>query len=112
MRSNPVLRRFLAALIASAALVGLVRLALTLASRFGHRGEPVGEGAVRPGTPGVRHVSRRSRNVELARLGGRVGRTYASTGARKLFASAERSAAIDQERELRTAGTSPPAWER
>jgi predicted unusual protein kinase regulating ubiquinone biosynthesis (AarF/ABC1/UbiB family) len=52
---------------------------------------------------GVSHASRRSRNVELSRLGGRVGLTYASTAARKLFASAERAEALDRERELRTA---------
>jgi predicted unusual protein kinase regulating ubiquinone biosynthesis (AarF/ABC1/UbiB family) len=54
-------------------------------------------------TGGLRHGSRRARNAELARLGARVGRTYASTGARKLFASAERAEALDRERELRTA---------
>ena len=51
----------------------------------------------------LRYASRRSRNLEVARLGGRVGRTYASTAARKLFASTERSEALDHERELRTA---------
>ena len=48
-------------------------------------------------------ASRRARNAELARLGARVGRTYASTAARKVFASAERAAELDRERELRTA---------
>ena len=56
-----------------------------------------------PASHGIRHASRRARNAELARLGGRLGRTYASTGARKLFASAERAQALDRERELRTA---------
>ncbi|HET9602446.1 MAG TPA: hypothetical protein VFP08_12690, partial [Acidimicrobiales bacterium] len=51
----------------------------------------------------LRYASRRARNLEVARLGGRVGRTYASTAARKLFASSERSGALDHERELRTA---------
>jgi predicted unusual protein kinase regulating ubiquinone biosynthesis (AarF/ABC1/UbiB family) len=52
---------------------------------------------------GLRHGSRRARNAQLARLGARVGRTYASTAARKAFASAERAEALDRERELRTA---------
>ena len=39
----------------------------------------------------------------MARLGARVSRTYATTSARKLFASAERAEALDRERELRTA---------
>jgi predicted unusual protein kinase regulating ubiquinone biosynthesis (AarF/ABC1/UbiB family) len=55
------------------------------------------------GPAGLRHGSRRARNTELARLGARVGRTYASTAARKAFASAERAEALDRERELRTA---------
>jgi predicted unusual protein kinase regulating ubiquinone biosynthesis (AarF/ABC1/UbiB family) len=47
--------------------------------------------------------SRWARNAQLARLGTRVGATYASTAARKVFASAERRVALDHERELRTA---------
>jgi predicted unusual protein kinase regulating ubiquinone biosynthesis (AarF/ABC1/UbiB family) len=52
---------------------------------------------------GVRHARRRTRNVEMARLGARLGRTYASTAARKTFASAARAEELDRERELRTA---------
>ena len=54
-------------------------------------------------------AARRSRNVrvrrnlDIARLGARVGTTYASTSARKVFATAERRIELDQERELRTA---------
>lgn len=47
--------------------------------------------------------SRWARNTQLARLGTRVGATYASTAAKKVFASAERRVALDAERELRTA---------
>ncbi|HEY5874041.1 MAG TPA: hypothetical protein VIT64_02020, partial [Ilumatobacteraceae bacterium] len=47
--------------------------------------------------------SRFGRNVQLARLGANVGTVYASTSARKAFASAERRDALDRERELRTA---------
>ena len=84
-----VVRRTVAA---SAVVALLVGLAMTLRSRRAGRG-----------SPGVRHASRRARNTQLARLGGRVGRTYASTAARKVFASAERSEALDRQRELRTA---------
>ncbi|MEI7547095.1 MAG: AarF/UbiB family protein, partial [Actinomycetota bacterium] len=48
-------------------------------------------------------TSRSQRNVDVARLGATVGRHYATTAARKLFASAERRIELDQERELRTA---------
>jgi predicted unusual protein kinase regulating ubiquinone biosynthesis (AarF/ABC1/UbiB family) len=43
------------------------------------------------------------RNARLARLGARVGRTFASTAARKTFASAERREQLDREREFVTA---------
>jgi predicted unusual protein kinase regulating ubiquinone biosynthesis (AarF/ABC1/UbiB family) len=46
---------------------------------------------------------RLSRNLDLARLGAQVGGTYASTAARKVFASAERRIELDAERELKTA---------
>ena len=47
--------------------------------------------------------SRTSRNLELARLGATVGSSYASTAARKVFASAERRDELDHEHELKTA---------
>ncbi len=47
--------------------------------------------------------SRAGRNARLARMGARVGATYASTAARKTFASAERRVELDRDRELRTA---------
>jgi predicted unusual protein kinase regulating ubiquinone biosynthesis (AarF/ABC1/UbiB family) len=43
------------------------------------------------------------RNLSLASLGAQVGGTYASTAARKVFASAERRVELDAERELKTA---------
>jgi len=46
---------------------------------------------------------RLGRNTEIARLGARVGATYASTAARKIFVSAERKQELDRERELKTA---------
>ncbi len=48
-------------------------------------------------------ASRSQRNVDVARLGATVGRHYATTSARKLFASAERRIELDKERELKTA---------
>jgi len=50
-----------------------------------------------------RHDVRLQRNVDLASLGLKVGGTYASTAARKVFASAERRIELDAERELKTA---------
>ena len=60
-----------------------------------------------PNSPSIaqpigRH-SRTGRNAQLATLGLQVGATYASTSARKLFASAERRVELDRERELKTA---------
>ena len=50
-----------------------------------------------------RHDVRLQRNVDLASLGLKVGGTYASTAARKVFADAERRIELDAERELKTA---------
>ena len=47
--------------------------------------------------------TRAARNLEIARLGASVGSSYATTAARKVFASAERREALDRERELKTA---------
>ncbi len=46
---------------------------------------------------------RSQRNADLVKLGATVGANYASTAARKLFATAERRVELDRERELRTA---------
>lgn len=43
------------------------------------------------------------RNARLARMGAKVGSTYASTAARKTFASTERRIELDREREFTTA---------
>ena len=50
-----------------------------------------------------RHNVRLQRNFDVARLGLQVGSTFASTAARKVFASAERRLELDHERELKTA---------
>jgi len=51
----------------------------------------------------VSRTSRTGRNAAVARLGITVGTTYASTEARKVFASAARRAELDDARRLRTA---------
>ena len=51
----------------------------------------------------IRKGSFLARNGELARLGLKVGGTYASASARKVFASAERRVEIDHETELKSA---------
>jgi len=51
----------------------------------------------------VRRNVRGRRNLDIAALGLQVGGTYASTAARKLFASTERRVELDRARELRTA---------
>ncbi len=43
------------------------------------------------------------RNARLARMGAKVGGTYATTAARKTFASTERRDELDREREFKTA---------
>ena len=44
-----------------------------------------------------------SRSAKVARIGAKVGGTYASTSARKVFASAERRIELDQQRQMTTA---------
>ncbi len=51
----------------------------------------------------VRRTVRGRRNIDIAALGMQVGGTYATTAARKLFASTERRVELDRARELRTA---------
>jgi predicted unusual protein kinase regulating ubiquinone biosynthesis (AarF/ABC1/UbiB family) len=51
----------------------------------------------------INRTSRAGRNLELARLGVAVGSTYASTNARKVFASADRRAELDAAARLRSA---------
>jgi predicted unusual protein kinase regulating ubiquinone biosynthesis (AarF/ABC1/UbiB family) len=57
----------------------------------------------RSGQRPVSRTSRPARNLQLARIGLDVGSTYASSSARKLFASAQRRVELDAERQLRTA---------
>jgi predicted unusual protein kinase regulating ubiquinone biosynthesis (AarF/ABC1/UbiB family) len=51
----------------------------------------------------VRARTRNQRRAELARLGGRTGADFALHRARRVFASAERQAQLDEQFELRTA---------
>ncbi len=54
-------------------------------------------------TTALRARTRSQRRAELARLGGRAGAGFAVHRARRVFASAERQAELDQQFELRTA---------
>ena len=68
----------------------------------------VGAAAVAAGAVVLRRersalTSRFGRNLEMARIGGRVGRRQALHRARRAFASGERRQALDRENELRTA---------
>jgi predicted unusual protein kinase regulating ubiquinone biosynthesis (AarF/ABC1/UbiB family) len=54
-------------------------------------------------TGGVLRRNRAGRNAEVARLGAKVGTTYATTAARKVFASAERREELDRSREMQNA---------
>ena len=76
------------AVVAAAALAGVAAVALARCAST----PTTGLGAGRLG-----------RNARLARLGATVGGTYATTAARKTFASAERRAELDRSREMATA---------
>ena len=82
------MRRRIALLVA--ALTALGAAAAILARRARPNGHAV-------------HRSRWGRNTRLARLGARVGTDYATTAARKTFASASRRDELDRHRELRSA---------
>ncbi|MEO5898585.1 MAG: AarF/ABC1/UbiB kinase family protein, partial [Ilumatobacteraceae bacterium] len=79
--------------VAGAALA-VVALATTAGLALRRRRARVGH-ALRTG--------RAQRNTDLVRLGASVGGSYASTAARKVFATAERRIELDKELELRTA---------
>ncbi len=51
----------------------------------------------------IKRGSMLTRNTELVRLGAKVGATYASASARKVFSSTERRVEIDHQTELKTA---------
>ena len=80
------LRRLIAPIGLVAAVVALRRNRQAIGDRLNHL-----------------RTSRAQRNSDLVRLGASVGTTYATTAARKLFATAERRIELDRERELRTA---------
>ncbi|HEX5945549.1 MAG TPA: AarF/ABC1/UbiB kinase family protein [Acidimicrobiales bacterium] len=85
----------LAAGIAAAAAVAVVRRRTSTGKGSGGDGDAHG-GA-------LRHRTRNQRRTELARIGGRAGAGFAVHRARRVFASAERQAELDQQFELRTA---------
>ena len=73
------------------AVAGAVVVGLVVAFRRTRLGGP------------INRTTRAGRNLELARLGVAVGSTYATSNARKLFASAERRAELSDAARLRTA---------
>ena len=85
----------LAAGVAAAAAVAVVRRRTSTGKGSGGDGDAHG-GA-------LRHRTRNQRRTELARIGGRAGAGFAVHRARRVFASAERQAELDQQFELRTA---------
>ena len=92
--------------------IAAARLAAIVAAR--RRGALAGVGracsAATARSPGRSTAPRRAgRNLELARLGVAVGSTYASTDARKLFASAERRVELDDERAAAHAPSRSPS---
>ncbi len=89
-----------AALVAGGALAGAAVLGALGVVAVRARRRRLRSGA--PPTHAVRH-SWWHRNARLAHLGARIGSGYASTAARKTFASYERREQLDRERELRTA---------
>lgn len=68
-----------------------------LAAAWWRRRRPAGAPAA------IELASRAARNATVAGLAARVGTSYASTAARKAFASAARREELDREHELRTA---------
>ena len=85
----------LAAGIAAATAVAVVRRRTSTGKGSGGNGD-AHHGA-------LRHRTLNQRRTELARIGGRAGAGFAVHRARRVFASAERQAELDQQFELRTA---------
>ena len=85
------------------ALVGGIAAAAAIA--FVRRRRPSGRGSGDVGAHdgALQHRTRNQRRAELARIGGRAGTGYAAHRARRVFASAERQAELDEQFELRTA---------
>jgi predicted unusual protein kinase regulating ubiquinone biosynthesis (AarF/ABC1/UbiB family) len=81
-------------------LAGVAGLAAAagVVARSARRARPQGSRKGRP----VPSTSRVERNLELARMGSRVGTAYVGDSARQLFASAGRREEIRAERQLRT----------
>jgi predicted unusual protein kinase regulating ubiquinone biosynthesis (AarF/ABC1/UbiB family) len=84
------------------ATYGIPATAVIVAAGYAYRRKKRRAAAVDAAPAGV-EGSRTQRNVEMARLGAKVGATYAETAARKVFASADRREELDHEREMKTA---------
>jgi predicted unusual protein kinase regulating ubiquinone biosynthesis (AarF/ABC1/UbiB family) len=91
--------------LAAGAVAGAAMAALQARARaraLADRNGDAPPGAVPPGSAVVART-RGQRRAELARMGGRAGAGFAIHRARRVFASAERQAELDQKFELRTA---------
>ena len=88
---------------AFAVVVGSVLLVVGLGSVVTILRGSGNEGRRRGRRTAAVHHSWWRRHARLARLGARVGSTFAGTTARKTFASAERRQELDRQRELKTA---------
>ena len=94
------MRRRTVTLVAGSVLGGAAALGWRHRRRKGAR-----EGAAAPSDrpSAIDLASRAARNASMAGLAARIGSRYATTAARKTFASAERRDVLDRARELRTA---------
>jgi predicted unusual protein kinase regulating ubiquinone biosynthesis (AarF/ABC1/UbiB family) len=89
------------ALVAAAAAVAAVVAAAAVAATRARRRRRTGP-LSKTHDPPLSSTGRTARNVELARLATRAGRSYAAGSARQMFASAPRRQQLKAERQLRT----------
>jgi predicted unusual protein kinase regulating ubiquinone biosynthesis (AarF/ABC1/UbiB family) len=83
-------------------LYGVPATALIVAAGYLYRNKTRAKSAGVAKSSGV-EGRRTQRNVEMAKLGAKVGANYAEAAAKKVFASAERREQLDYEREMKTA---------
>ena len=83
--------------------LALGTLAVAGAVALGRRRRTTGRRSADVDATALQFRTRNQRRAELARMGGRAGAGFAMHRARRVFASAERQAELDQQFELRTA---------
>ncbi|MEZ5141571.1 MAG: AarF/ABC1/UbiB kinase family protein [Acidimicrobiales bacterium] len=84
----------------AAGTAGAIVAAALLRQRQKEQHEQTG---VAGGSHPIRHSSQSARNAQLARVGAKAGAGFAAHRAKRVFASAERRAALDRQYELKTA---------